>query len=277
MPLFIAAQHNHSASPAWLAARLATALAWLAHLSLADAQNPAWLLPNLIACAALPLLYWRPAFAWPLLALAALHPLLFGGDVLTQSTLLALWAASAAIAHMIRQPDDALTTWRLSTAATYALAAWHKLNTGWMDPDTSCALYGWREVADHLHLPHTLAPPGLPILILATEAAIALLLLTGRHRAAWPIACALHLTMTWTLAPAFALVMLAGHTAFLTARDLDDLTTRLRAHKATLLALTSLSVLTTCLLHRGPPDDLIPSSFKSAMLRGANRFEFLTF
>jgi hypothetical protein len=256
MPNLIAAQHVQP-HPAWPWVRVATCAAWSAHLLLSDAASPDWRLPNTAALIALPLLLSGRAqpLAWSLLSAAALAPLLLAGDVLTQSTLLDLWAASAAIAWALGRPDDALTAWRLSTAATYALATLHKLNAAWIDPRTSCALYGWREVRDYLRLPD-LTPPGLPIAVLLTEATIAALLLSGRHRAAWPLACAFHLTMTWTLAPAFALVMLAGHSAALTAHDLDQLRARWAAHKARIIAGALAATALTCLLHGGPPEDL---------------------
>lgn len=272
MPNLIAAQHvQPQHAPAWPFIRLATAAAWIAHLLLPDAANPDWYIANTAALLALPLLLSgrAQALAWSILAAAALYPLLFAGDVLSQSTLLTLWAASAAIAWAIGRPDDALTTWRLSTAATYALATLHKLNAGWLDPHTSCASYGAYEVAQHFYYSAALPDPllaALPFAILATEAALAALIATGRHRIAWPIAAAFHLTMTWTLAPAFALVMLAGHSACVTARDQADLSALLRAHRWRLAIATAASVASTTALHGGPPFDDLTMIPREALL-----------
>ena len=201
-----------------------------AHLWLADAWQLDWLLWNLLYAAGLLGLLWRGsvAWAWALCALGALGPLLFARDVLTQSVLLCLMATSAAWASWraaLTRDDQpwvmaTARAWRALTCIVYALAALHKLNRDFLATPISCATYGVHKVWRYWGLPsglddsHALLALA-PWAIIGVEAALALLLALGKPRAAWPLAALFHLPLTLTMAPAFALVMLAGHVAWL--------------------------------------------------------------
>ena len=128
----------------------------------------------------------------------------------------------------------ATASWQGVTIATYLWAALHKLNRDFLAPQTSCAHYGWEKLLDYWHLGVTLPPVldgWLPWAVIATELGIALGLALGLRRVVWPLAVAFHIPLTVTMAPAFALVMAAGHASFLTQDDLTHYTTTLRTHR----------------------------------------------
>ena len=226
----------------WRVTSLTFVIAGFAHLWLADAWQLDWLPANVMLAMGIGLIAWRPAAPGFLLCIPGLLlPLLFHRDVLTQSVLLLFLAASAAgwllwagwrTPPGPQQPPRAalpaiLRSWQLVTVATYALATLHKLNADFMDTRYSCAVYGWDKLLDYWSLPADLAPETIfftfPYAILAVEASIAILHMTGKRWFAWPIAVAFHIPLTLTMAPAFALVMLAGHAAFLTEEDISQL------------------------------------------------------
>lgn len=233
-------------------------LASLAHLWLADAWQWSWFIPNLLALAGLGLIAWRgAALGWALAALGALLPLFVGQDQLTQSVLLFAFAAAgacfnaAAGLRALRHPalDEDLSPEDLTardapyaagwmrwcqgvTLLGYALAAFHKTNSDFLDPMWSCAVYGAHKLEAYWHLPPM--PDAwlawTPWVTLATESSVVMLHLVGRRRMAWTLAVAFHIPLTLTMAPAFAFVMMIGHAAFLTPDDLNAMAAAWRRH-----------------------------------------------
>jgi hypothetical protein len=246
-------------APSDRALRAAIALAVAAHLSLPDAAQPGWLPYDVLMAAGAALVAWRDArTGWALIILGALGPLLTLRDHLTQSALL---VAFATVGLITARRAGAAASRRLAIArlgaATYALAALHKLNDDFVAPATSCALHGLDQVVDLWGLP---ALPSqlawlVPHAVLGTELAIALLMWTGRRWVAWPLAVAFHIPLTVTMAPAFAFVMLPSHAALATSRDLERLAHTLRAHAAGLAAATALATAASWFAHGAPPDD----------------------
>ncbi len=230
----------------------ANAITWcfiggsLAHLWLLDAWQWSWLFPNLLYLAGLGLLVWRrAAMGWALAALGALLPLFVGQDQLTQSVLLFAMATAGGVATAVagwrrvyHQDSDApqrcavamARFFQGTTVLTYAMAAFHKSNRDFLDPQWSCAVYGMEKLQNYWHtspFPQWLLDFS-PHATLMTEGGIAILLLVGLRRWAWVLAVAFHIPLTLTMAPAFAFVMLIGHSAFATEDDLNLLRGGLR-------------------------------------------------
>ena len=213
----------------------------LIHLYLPDAWQLEWLVADLIYLAGLGLLVWRGALAgWLLSAAGLLLPLLFHRDQLTQSVIMLSWAVAAILGvgwDLWRRatteeeggevPPDGLSGFlsavRVVTILAYLTAAMHKLNVDFIDPQYSCAVYGFDEVATYwsagwIEWPGWFASAA-PFIILGLEASIGLLLAFGVRRVAWSIAAVFHLPLTLVMAPAFGFVMAAGHSAFATRED----------------------------------------------------------
>ncbi len=254
--------------------------AGLCHLWLADAWQIEWLPGNIAFLAGLMILVWRPAAAgWALCMLGKCLPLLFGRDHLTQSVILMVFAGGGTYfiglhAYLSTWPgrlkvyansygEISGPLWgffdllRLTTIATYGLAALHKLNRDFFDPAYTCAVYGLDKVADYYG---AILPPISDELSLATattivavEAGIALGYLLGYRRLILITSVAFHIPLTLTMAPAFAFVMLVGHAAFLRPADIDVFWRFLRRRWAILIgAATAVWALSTY-LHGGPP------------------------
>lgn len=184
------------------------------HLTLPDFEQDGWLIPALIEAAGALWLLVRPSrMGFAICAVGTLWPLLFGRDVLTQSALLTIWALIGATGG-----DRRLDAIRVTTAATYAFAALHKLNTAFFDPATSCGHHAWAQIAERYPLPDLGAMPWMPYFIVAIEVALAV----GIWRRApwvWPLGIAFHVPLTVTLAPAFGAVMIAGWASATSARQ----------------------------------------------------------
>ena len=216
--------------------RMAFVLASLSHLWLADAWQLDWLPGNALYLVGLALLCWRPwPVAWALCAAGLAWPLLFGRDQLTQSVV--LWTAAAVAAGL-----GARAGWRGGGAATvearegtlawmqgvtilvYALAVFHKLNVDFLAPETSCAVHGLDELLVYYRWTDVGLPAWVltatPWVVLATETAIAGLLVAGLRRPAWLLAVVFHIPLTLTMAPTFVFVMLVGHVAFVREAEL---------------------------------------------------------
>lgn len=216
-----------------------------AHLLIADAWQITWLPANLfILCGMLVLLWRRCAIGFAITLPGLLWPLLALRDQLTQSVLLVLFAASMTLGLLSLgglRWRHAQRIWRGIVTSTYALAALHKLNTDFLDPFTSCANYGWREIFDTWMLPQAWAQPApwlaqaLPLMVIATETLIALLYLVRRRRMAWAISLGFHLPLTMTMAPAFAFVMLVGHAAWCEPEDLAHIKALWHTHRPRLI------------------------------------------
>jgi hypothetical protein len=246
----------------WRVGCRALGIGCLVHLSLPDAHRLDWLVPNVVlAASAISLLFVprpgtpRASATFVGIVVAKLVPLIFLGDQLTQSLVLALYASSALlfarampprrdaprrdavdastsrdaprdVGHEPDAPHDAThaRAVRLLLLGVYGLAAFHKTNRDFLDPAVSCATGGMRLLADNWSLPFPEGATGAmwPHLFLATEAALVLL---GTWRPAWAllIAIAMHVPLTIVFAPAFAWVMLPGWVAFLRDEDLAHL------------------------------------------------------
>ncbi len=235
--------------------------AGLSHLWLADAWQWEWLPGNIAFILGLALLLFRPcALGWAFCAVGKLLPLLFARDHLTQSLLLLIFASGGAYFVGLRAY---LSTWpkrlqnfdspfgeisaplwaffdllRLVTIATYAVAAFHKLNRDFFNPDVSCAVHGIDKVTAHYGLGEVSfssdTAVGLAIAVIAVEGAIALLYILRRRRLALIAAIAFHIPLTLTVAPAFAFVMLIGHAAFVRPADIDVFANLLRRRGVTI-------------------------------------------
>ncbi len=216
-----------------------------AHLTLPDALQWSWLLPNLALAIGAAWLLWRApvdrsaAVPWALCALGIAVPLLWLGDQLTQSvTMLAGALATLATTPWRSRDDRALMRvlrWVMVTA--YGLAAFHKMNHDFLDPALSCATGGMRLLAENWSLP---APPdGLgplwPPLFLAVEVGLALSFRLW-PRLAFGLAIAMHLPLTIVFAPSFAWVMIPGWVAFATPRDVRYFCAFGRRHRTRVLA-----------------------------------------
>lgn len=202
------------------------AFGMLCHLWLGDAWTDGWEIPNALAALGLILLSVNPCFAgWFLCFAGKLIPLLFLRDQLTQSVVLMSYAAIGMVFHVQLalgrgQVGHFYRGLQSITALTYTLATFHKLNSEFLNPVTSCANYGMHELFVHWSLPTEWSEwviwPGVALL---SEGAIPVLLSLGRHRLAWVLVAFFHIPLTITMAPAFAFVMFAGHAAFATDAD----------------------------------------------------------
>ncbi len=244
--------------------RAAFLLGSAAHLGLDDAWQASWIVGDVLYGLGWVVLAWRPcALGWLLCAAGAAQPLLFARDHLTQSLLLlgislmGAWTAAAAgwggeegrWAATLRRSLQSLTL------VTYGLACLHKLNDDFLKPATSCAVYGADKLAAYYHLPE---PPDalaaiLPAAVLLAEAAIPALYLLGRRRWALAVALSFHVPLTLALAPAFALVMLAGHAAFITPADEAEARSLSRRAWAGIAGIAAAALAISVALHRALP------------------------
>ncbi len=208
-------------------------LATAAHLWIADTWQEAWIIPDLILALGVVVLFVAGGMVgWLLCALGLLIPLLFLRDQLTQSmlmlamSLLGAWVTCPAFK---RELDDAASAAFIKgmqglTILTYGLATFHKLNADFLNPYTSCANYGVDELLTYFRMEGLFDPWSvgwLPVAALLVEGGVAVAYLFGRRRVAWMLAAVFHLPITLTMAPAFVMVMLPGHLAFV--RPADDL------------------------------------------------------
>lgn len=183
---------------------------------------------------------------WALACLGVGHQLLWAGDWLTQTVVMLLVALVGTVTAPMRaaagrrHPLEA-TALGL-TVATYLVAVFHKLNSGFVDPALSCASHGWRRLAEEAGaLGLATSPPGaeaFPHVILAFELAIAVLLVL-RPRAGVSLAAIFHVPLTLALAPAFAFVMAVGWVAALGHDAVRGIVTTLAARWRVALVLVA--------------------------------------
>lgn len=208
----------------------------LFHLLLPDAHQPGWLVPDLLLGLGALWLLWRPphrgpafVLAWACCGLGTLTPLLLLGDALTQSVIMTLHAG-AMLALLPRGEGHAMAALRWLTLAVYAVAAFHKLNTDFLDPAVSCATGGVALLADNWSLP--LAPAALravwPPLFLAVEVGL-VALFAWRPMLGVLLGLAMHIPLTIVFAPAFAWVMIPGWVALLRDDELRSIASAARA------------------------------------------------
>lgn len=203
----------------WVWWARAFALGSLVHITLPDFDQPGWTGPQILEGLGALILLWRPkAVGFVLCFIGTLWPLLFLRDVLTQSMLLT-WMAAIGLYGTVGRRQAALDAVVWITAATYWLAALHKVNTDFLNPDISCGQHAVEQVAAHWTWFPNLNPGiELAVLIIGVEIAIGVLLVR-RSFWAWIIGIGFHVPLTVTLAPAFAFVMFAGYAAALTPRQ----------------------------------------------------------
>lgn len=248
----------------------------LCHLWLGDAWQWGWLPYNLIYLLGL-ILIWKlgPIFlAWGCCAIGLAGPLLFQRDQLTQSMLLLGMCTLMALMTLIdarRQDPEhrgywwTIEAWKVMCVGTYALAAIHKINRDFFNPTVSCATYGWDKMLKYWHIDIPLSEPLIALLpwsIIGTELAIALGLAVGLRRWIWPLAIAFHIPLTVTMAPAFAFVMLVGHSAFLTKEDLEHYGQALGDHRWPIAIIGALLTTISLLAHGTLPEwSMIPKEW----------------
>lgn len=218
----------------------------VSHLLLADAAQPDWYPANALYVFGLVfLLTTGGAIGWLFSALGLLIPLLFLRDQLTQSVFL-LGVSVAGALFTCRDDtkvrvDSFLWTVRGLTIVTYCMAVFHKLNEQFLDPRYSCANYGMDELYQYYRLePGWFAAlePLHPFVALGFEVAIPLLYVVRLRHAARIVTVVFHIPLTLTMAPAFVFVMAAGHAAFLTDEEREQLVAVLRARWKPLLAVS---------------------------------------
>jgi len=190
------------------------------HLLLPDALDEAWLTPNAA--------YWLGAaliagngcaLGWLLAAVGLGAPLLFLGDQLTQSVYLLACACSALVCFVGpgagrpgRLEESLPAAVGTLTVGVYAIAALHKLNSGFFDPQLSCANGGLAILADNwaLPLPSAAMTAALwPPVFLVVEASVVVLLVV-RPVFGMMLAAAMHIPLTIVFAPSFAFTMISG-------------------------------------------------------------------
>lgn len=142
-------------------------------------------------------------------------------------------------------------------ASTYALAAIHKLNREYFDPRYSCAVYGWDKVLDYWNLPPEILPVSvialMPAITVGCELTIFALYAARLPRPARLISLAFHIPLTLTMAPAFAMVMLAGHASFLSQEEITRARELIKSRKGIALGLLAALLTGVSLLLHGMP------------------------
>ncbi len=238
----------------------AYAIGAVAHLTLPDAMQISWVPANLVLFAGAAGLAFAPlqfaALSFLACAVGLAWPLLLLGDQLTQSAFMlavALAGLSCALPSKRRRARLGQTfpaCLRALTAGAYLIAAFHKLNADFLNPELSCATGGMQILARNWSLPWLAFEPAMelwPPLFLAAELGL-LVALRVRPIVGLAWALVMHIPLTIIFAPSFAYVMAPGWIAFVDA----DLFTRLvkRAKERWRLALAiggSLGVLSATL------------------------------
>lgn len=193
------------------------------HLTLPDAHQWSWLVPNILLGGGAAWLLVKPptgrfAFApWVLCGLGALGPLLVAGDQLTQSVFLVVQCVLMLSAW--RTPERAAAAIRACTVAFYAIAAFHKLNADFFDPEVSCAVGGVRLLGENWSVVLPDLGAAWPVLFIVVELGIAVAWVL-RPALGVIVASAMHLPLTIVFAPAFAWVMIPAWVWFFDDEDL---------------------------------------------------------
>ncbi len=208
----------------------AFAVGALAHLTLPDAWQDGWLVPD--ACllvGALIVALGGGLLGWLLCFVGVAAPLLLLADQLTQSAYMLLCIV-AALGCFLGRPETRAARLdrafffavRLLTVGTYAIAAFHKVNRDFLDPAVSCASGGMGILAENWSIPALASPSLAPLwapLFLSAEVSVAILWIV-RPGLALVLALLVHIPLTVIFAPAFAFVMIPGWLSFLTDEDL---------------------------------------------------------
>jgi len=153
---------------------------------------------------------------------------------------LGLFAGSLAVFLAARSPSERFASMRLlAVGCLFAVYFWsfvHKLNTGFLDPTTSCGPVFVDSLSSRLGLPTVGAETrtGTVIAVLVAEGAMPLLLLSARLRgAAVLLGIGLHL-LFGLFVPGFSLLMWAMYFLLLPPASLDRFVERLRHFAAPL-------------------------------------------
>ena len=197
-------------------------VAVLAHLSLPDALQWSWLVPDLLLLGGAAGVLWASSprvrrAAWALCVLGIALPLVLLDDQLTQSVFMLFVAVSGALCRDI---DGQLQVVRRLTIVLYGSAFFHKLNHDFLfDAEASCAAGGVDLLADNWGFarPTWLRAFWAPAFLLA-EGFVCVALMF-RPRMALLVAVLMHIPLTIVFAPSFAWVMAAGWSAFLSERE----------------------------------------------------------
>ena len=239
-----------SLSPRYLLYCRLFAFAMATHLVLPDALQDDWLVPDAAAWLGALLLFADGCIAgWVLCAAGLAAPLLLLGDQLTQSVYLlgcslaaiACWLGGAA-GRDLRLSRTLPLAVRCQTLLVYSLSALHKLNRDFLDPEVSCASIGARTLGGNWgfdFLASSSLGPVWPVLYLVAEGAVVLLLVV-RPAFGIVLALAMHVPLTIVFAPAFAIMMLSGMSAFLTEADVAHLASTMRRRPVAILGLGAL-------------------------------------
>ncbi len=229
-------------------ARLFRALVGLVlvmRLSLLQASQGQWLAFAVVgAFGGLGVMVLGGRLWWSLCAVALWGQLLFCGDWLTQSLILALITAVGAFSGPPApegSDGDAMRAAHLLAVLTYAFAAFHKLNRDFFG-EVSCAGHGWDALAELVGGLPAVQPVVPAALVVCIEVLIAVLLAL-RSRLALPIAVAFHLPLTVTLAPTFVFALLPAYVAALPYRE-GTTTRRRRTLNAVAIGVTTATIYT---------------------------------
>ncbi len=244
----------------------------LCHLWLADAWTGDWFVSNVIFVFGLAFLLLRSStLGWLLTAIAAAIPLLFHRDVLTQSALLLMISTSGFLFQSmgILRPDrrPRYEKRHLATVAwvgmiAYCFAFLHKINREFLNPEYSCAIYGFDKLEAYYNFTLHHLDPFLAYIVLCVEISIPILYLLRKKYAARFIAILFHIPLTLTMAPAFVFVMLISHVAFIDQNERQDLKHVFSKRWNILLGLGVIATMISLLAHGSLPEwTMIPREF----------------
>ncbi len=229
-PSFLA---RPTSSTRYLLYARAFAFASAVRLTLPDALRDDWLAPTL--------LHWVGAFilalngallGWLLCALGISIPLFFLADQLTQPVFL-LGCALGAIGCWVGPASGRNRRMALGlpfvvrplTVGTYFVAAIHKLNRDFFNPEVSCASGGVRLLGEDwgvASLTSLSSWPGWPWLFVFAELSLVVMLIL-RPAAGFLLGLFVHLPLTIVFAPAFAFTMMSGWVMLLREEDIHHL------------------------------------------------------
>lgn len=207
------------------------ALACVMRFTLLEAQHGWWWAATIVlVCGAIGLVRYGGRAWWLLCVIGIAWPYFFLRDWMTQSAvMLLIGLVGVATTHRDDKHPPVLIAAHWLVACTYFIAAFHKLNTGFLDPALSCATYGWDKLGGFFHLQALFggvlsrARFAMPWAVLITELTIGVLL-CGRSRRTRLVGIALgglfHIPLTLVLAPAFVFVMAIGYIAALAPSDI---------------------------------------------------------
>ncbi len=244
----------------------------LCHLWLADAWTGEWLLSNIIFLIGLFFLLIRAsALGWVISALACAIPLFFHRDVLTQSVILLTISFSGFVftSVCIARPSlrEKYLTLHLSTVGWLGMLAYffawlHKFNRDFLNPDYSCAVYGFEKVQKYYGFQFSGFDDYLAGIVLVVELSIPFLYLLKQKFAARIVAILFHIPLTLTMAPAFVFVMAISHVAFIDRAERTILWEVLKKRAILLILGAFLATATSLFFHHEWPEwTMIPREF----------------